>query len=181
MRGVLRTKEERVANDAYYTPEPLARAICERLRAFVREDSYILEPSAGGGAFVHAALRVWPGASVRGEDVANGWNPPGWNAVLFDAVIGNPPYLLAEQHVRDALRRVYHNGHVAFLLRLSFLAGQRRLALYEEHPLRYLIPITPRPSFTPDGKTDASEYAVFVWQRGYRGNAEVLPHLRWTR
>ena len=29
-----------------------------------------------------------------------------------------------------------------------------------------------RPAFTPDGKTDASEYAVLTWRIGYRGPYE---------
>lgn len=182
MRGVLKPAAERIANDAYFTPRGLAAAICQRLHddlQFVPSD--VLEPNAGGGAFVDAARTEWPSAHVHGEDVAGEWPQPGSISRAFELAIGNPPFSIAEEQVRSTAARLCDGGYLAFILRLSFLGGQKRAALYEAHPLRYLIPITPRPSFTPDGKTDASEYAVFVWQRGYADHAEILPHLRWQR
>ncbi len=77
----------------------------------------------------------------------------------FDVCIGNPPYSLAKEFVDRALgcSRV-----VAFLLRLNFLGSQKRAAwLREQPPSVYVLPR--RPSFTDDNKTDATEYAWFVW------------------
>lgn len=180
MRGVLKPREDRIANDAYFTPETLADEICRRLKPITGGCDRILEPNAGSGAFIAAACRTWPSAAVHGEDIEGEYETlKPWDGE-FDLILGNPPFNLAEQQVRASILRLRSVGHLAFILRLSFLAGQRRLALYEKHPLRYLIPITPRPSFTPDGKTDASEYGVFVWERGYTGHAEILPHLRWS-
>lgn len=185
MRGVLKPREERIANDAYFTPQPLADEICRRLADVFEEEratstSRIWDPCCGGGAFSVAAKKAWPSATVLATDYSVnflvGVSSPGQ-----DLIVSNPPYLLAERFVYRALDFVPCLGRVVFLLRLSFLAGQRRLALYEQHPLRYLVPITPRPSFTPDGKTDASEYGVFVWERGYTGLPEILPHIRWKR
>lgn len=92
----------------------------------------------------------------------------------FDIGIGNPPYLLAEEHT--ALLRPRCN-YLAFLLRMSFLGSQgRALRIFKEPGLRYVMPIAERPSFFA-GTTDNSEYAVFVWQHSYRGLAQILPHL----
>lgn len=193
MRGVLKPREERRVNDSYYTPQPLAFAVCQALvdHCGVLLARNIFEPGCGGGAFLRAANFMWPNSILRGVDLQPTCNGPGvvekrdlfgiqtWGE--YSLIVGNPGFLQAEPIVRHCLDLLAPNGHLAFLLRLSFLAGQRRLALYEQHPLRYLIPITPRPSFTPDGKTDASEYGVFVWQRGYTGPAEILPHIRWKR
>jgi hypothetical protein len=94
-----------------------------------------------------------------------------------DLIIGNPPYMLAEEHVTLARKT---GAWVAFLLRLSFLGSQARAKTVWASPgLRWLIPISRRPSFTGGG-SDASEYAVFVWGRGFTGNAVVLPHLQWS-
>jgi hypothetical protein len=191
MRGVLKPREERIAQDAYFTPAPLADAICERLADLLPPQACVWDPCCGELAFVNAALETWPSApSVVGTDLSAGADfltgPPGLIGATL--IVSNPPYLLAEPFVHRALALVREpegclaGGHVAFLLRLSFLGGQGRAErIYSRRNLRWLIPITPRPSFTPDGKTDASEYAVFVWQRGFAGNAELLAPLRWNR
>jgi hypothetical protein len=82
--------------------------------------------------------------------------------------------------VEHALRLVPVGGHVAFLLRSSFWQGQERVdRLYSRHPLRFWLPLRERPSYTGDGNTDNVDSSVFVWERGYTGRTEVLPHLRW--
>lgn len=188
MRGVLKAKDERARNDAYFTPDALARAVCERLEdLFDRAPHFILEPGAGGGAFLRAACVVWPEAARLGLDLepqALGVEKGDFLAVKpsahFSLVVGNPPYNLAEEFVDAAMKHLEHGGHAAFLLRLSFLGGQARArTLWGRRNLRWLIPITPRPSFTPDGKTDASEYAIFVWRCGWLGNAEIDSPLWW--
>lgn len=189
MRGVLKPRDERAANDAYFTPPALALAICRALDPLIGPPHHVLEPGAGGGAFMDAAEATWPTAGILGVDL----EPKTVGVLQGDfltalaggsqsIVLGNPPYLLAEQFVHAGLRHVRHGGHVAFLLRLSFLGGQGRArTIYGQRNLRWLMPITPRPSFTPDGKTDAAEYALFVWQRGHRGDATLTAPLVWSR
>jgi hypothetical protein len=190
MRGVLKPREERRGGDAYFTPPRLAEASCARLAGLIKIPTKVLEPGAGSGVFVHAARKQWDTAHVVGIDVApqahgilrfNFLLPGALPGIdIADLIIGNPPYMLAEQFVDAALARLNFDGHVAFLLRLSFLGGQKRAdTLWSRRDLRWLLPITPRPSFTQDGKTDASEYALYVWERGYHGNAEILAPLRW--
>lgn len=184
MRGVLKARVERLTNDAYLTPPALADAICGTLAGLVPPQRCVWDPCCGELAFVNAALETWPSApSVVGTDLPDNdfvaFVPALTGATL---IVTNPPYLLAERFVHRALGLVIDGGHVAFLLRLSFLGGQGRAdSLWSKRNLRWLAPITPRPSFTPDGKTDAAEYALFVWQRGYVGNAELLAPLRWSR
>jgi hypothetical protein len=184
VRGVLKLRSERLANDAYFTPQPLADAICRRLAKLVPPPGIAWDPCCGGLAFVNAALEEWSSTpSIIGTDLPDNDFLVGLPAATdVSLIVSNPPYLLAEQFFHRASALVADGGHVAFLLRLSFLGGQGRAkTIWSQRNLRWLAPITPRPSFTPDGKTDAAEYALFVWQRGYRGNAEILPPLEWSR
>lgn len=184
-------------NDAYYSPAQLALAGCEWLKTeFAGPGTYtILEPNAGGGAFVKAARLVWPQARVAAEDI-----DPVARALLaikyyhddrvqvgrpnefmgdakYSLAVGNPPYDQAEEQVRAALARA---RCVMFLLRLSFLASVGRVALYTQHQLAGLIPVIGRPSYTDDGKTDNSEYGLFVWLQNFKGPGEVhTPGLQW--
>jgi hypothetical protein len=189
VRGVLKPRDERIGNDAYLTPPALALAICRRLHMLGVRPTRVLEPGAGLRAFMDAAEATWPEAAVTGWDLAP--QRPGVfcgdflalpRTDAYSLVLGNPPYLLAEEFVHAGLRHAAPGGFVAFLLRLSFLGGQRRAStIYAARNLRYLAPIAPRPSFTPDGKTDAAEYALFVWRRDHVGNAELLAPLSWDR
>lgn len=111
-----------------------------------------------------------------------------------DLILGNPPYEYAQEHLELALKRVRQppqnmivvgdkplGGYVAFLLRMAFLNSQARVeTLWDQQKgFRYLLPLAERPSFTEDGKSEHSEYAVYIFQSGYTGNAEILPHLWW--
>lgn len=209
-------KTERREHDAYFTPPELARAIVERVATFIGEMGRIWEPHCGGGAFVAAARAQWPkhwitaldlvdrrdGALAAGacRFVKHDWLQP-LPAKLEpytqvdppDLIIGNPPFLDAEAHVRRALEVVrppegphgYYKegGHVAFLLRLAFLAsGERLRGISASGPsgmgLKMVCPIAPRPSFTGLG-SDNSEYALFVWQRDFKGLATLGEPIFW--
>lgn len=178
------------ARGAYYTPDALALAICGSLvgSCGIAAERSILEPGCGGGAFLRAASRTWPGAGLRGIDLVPACEGPGiieqrdlfgvqlWRE--YSLVLGNPDFGRAEEIVRHCLDLRAPGGHLAFLLRLNFLGSKSRADLYREHPLRYFQPVSGRPSFTGGG-TDASEYGLFVWEQGFKGRGEILPPLVW--
>jgi hypothetical protein len=83
----------------------------------------------------------------------------------YDWIIGNPPYSHAESHIRQAMYLLRRGGHLAFLLRLNFRATGKRRQLFHTYRHRNSYVLEERPSFTADGDTDATEYALFVWQR----------------
>jgi len=59
---------------------------------------------------------------------------------------------------------------MVFLLPLSFIAGQKRGAnLWRKYPPYKVLVCSKRPSFTGDGKTDNTEYALYYWQVGWHG------------
>jgi len=84
------------------------------------------------------------------------------------AVVMNPPYKMAAEFVRKALDAVEVGGVVCALLRLNFLGSStKRIDLVgPDSALERVIVMARRPSFTGDGKTDATDYAWFVWRRG---------------
>jgi hypothetical protein len=179
---------ERRARDAYYTPDLLALACCQSLRRLGVNPETILEPGCGGGAFLRAFERVWPAARALGVDIAPACEGPGEVRLLdlfdknmprpFDAAIGNPPFDLAAEFVQRTHELVDSPGFVAFLLRITFLAGQGRVPLYRRFPIWAFQPIAGRPSFTGGG-SDPSEYGLFVWRVGHRGDGLILPPLEW--
>ena len=161
-------------HDHYPTPAGLIGACLEPFAdRFARP--FILDIGAGDGAWGRAARAIWPNAHITGAELRavepapeyDHWHAGDFRALpesLFDLVIGNPPYMLAEACVRDGLSRIYGGGAVVMLLRLAFLEGQARgRGLWRDHrPARVRV-LTRRPSFTGNGKTDATAYAVFEW------------------
>lgn len=104
-------------------------------------------------------------------------------AQSYDLVIGNPPYSIDtgrrgkkgkpimrsvwEEHVVHARRLA---PTVVMILRVNCLGGvERSEAFWPENPISALGVLTPRPSFQDNGKTDATEYAAFVWSDVWTG------------
>jgi hypothetical protein len=89
-------------------------------------------------------------------------------------VIGNPPYREAEAFIRRGLSMLDPGGHLIYLLRLAFLEGQkRRDGLFRELPPFQAAVCSKRPSFTGDGKTNATAFTLLHWVRGYRGETRL--------
>jgi hypothetical protein len=153
---------------------------------------YWLEPASGNGAIVsavnHYADRDGRQRPTWTEvDIAPQCMPSGRNIILGDfldpktlgeppgrwgVMMTNPPYKLAQEFIERGLEVA---NNVVVLLRLNFLEGQKRSAWLREHvPDVYVLP--KRPSFTGDGKTDATAYAWMVfWPGGSRsGRIEIL-------
>ena len=142
--------------DRYYTPDALAEACLREMQSVCwgRPPGLILEPYAGGGAFMRAALRLWPGVPTEGCDVdpdapalapgaglrvevcpAAEWTPgPGprpW-------VVSNPPYRDVYDTVAEAraLMQRCHGLRLGLLLRATALA---RLMASDDPPAQVFI------------------------------------------
>lgn len=171
--------------DYYATTPALAKLICETLRKDIKEPRFILEPGCGAGSFMEAIRSVWPAAALHGveihQDLASYAQDHGFDVELadllrstldkYDLVIGNPPFRYADELVPILLRRLEPGGVLALVLRLNYLAGQERYGrLWRESPPARIYALPARPGFTPDGKTDATDYCVVAWVEGYIGS-----------
>lgn len=153
-------------------------------------DARILDPGAASGAWGAACRARWPKAWLAGVEVREVRPPDAydqWVVGEFDAraitdpapgtwdlVVGNPPYREAEHFVRSSLAYLRPGGKLLFLLRLAFLESKGRgLGLFREHPPKRVEVCMSRPSFTGNGKTNATSYAFFLWQKGYQGETAL--------
>lgn len=175
--------------DFYPTPRPYADQMLDLVGHF-HEPPYVLDPGAGTGVFGDAVRAAYPEAVIAGTDLRPLPRPVSYDywqtgvdflkmrpAPVFDLVVGNPPYKFAEQFVRLSMASLREGGRLVFLLRLAFLESERRLKLWRDYPLKEVWVFPKRPSFTGNGKSDATAYAAFVWVNDvwHRDN----PRIRW--
>lgn len=187
-RGPLRKRESslwaREADDWYVEPEWCS------LRLFQEEKfaGTVYDPAAGRGTIVISAVKS--GLVAIGSDIVD----RGWDSTLTphnflesehrrDNIVSNPPFKIARPFVDRALELA--RNKVAMLLPVAWVQGDNRSRWLQGTPLRRIWFITPRPSIPPGdivvsgGKVGqgSTDFAWFVWLRGYDGSPEV----RWLR
>jgi hypothetical protein len=203
-----KAEADRVPLDAYMTPDELALAICTELRRRGEDPMEVIEPSAGGGAFVRAARATWDVVHVTAVELEPSrrkaledagahrvytWGWVEWAAEAANSqsdegvdriILGNPPFRQAQEHVEAGLDLLRDGDCLAFLLRLNFLGSKDRVRFWRRPGLESVQTIAPRPSFglNKHGKpgSDGTEYALFTWRKGHRGAPRILRPLVWT-
>lgn len=165
--------------DFYPTPNWAASTA---LKYAPKHPQCILDPGAGSGVWGRAARRRFPNALITGLDVRCLERPRAYNFwytgdfllsdrdPAFDLVIGNPPFKYAEQFVRQSWALLEQGGHIIFLLPLDLLSGQeRKLNFWRRFPLKKCVVCSSRISFSGDGKSNATIYGFYIWQKGFQG------------
>lgn len=169
----------RQAYDFYATPLESVFSFLDNYDNITLSDK-ILEPSAGNGNIIRAlrergysnridAVEIRPEEREHLEALADGivfgdfieYEPE----TLYDVIIGNPPYSMAQEFVDKSLSLLAPGGLLIFLLRTAFLESEKRFAWWQDHQLSGLYTLHKRPKFTGKG-TDATSYSWFVWERG---------------
>jgi hypothetical protein len=170
---------KREISDYYQTPEWIIKEFWEAFKA--KEGSQFercLDPCAGGSdiqpmAYPNAIKELeFITIDIRQDSKAESkfdyltYRP----ILLYDLVISNPPFALAQEFVVHTLDKVIYTGaFCAFLLRLNFLGSKKRKeTLFDRYPPKYIFVHSKRPSFV-QGSTDSIEYAHIVWQLGWTG------------
>jgi hypothetical protein len=172
-RGAVRNER-----DFYETPQWAVGVVLDRVPLPLN----VID--AGCGSWAIGRELVARGHSVVGYDLEAPPSPKGALLITDDfltrdiaapgaAVVMNPPFKLAKEFIRKA-NSITSGGTVCALLRLAFLGSStKRIDLVGPgSTLRRVIVMARRPSFSGDGKTDATDYAWFVWGPG-EGPAEI--------
>lgn len=178
-----RLKQElRPMLDFYETPSWAIRAVFGWLPPL--EGKRILDPGCGTGAILREVGAAFPESEVLGlekdrarfeacqasTDLPVVLGDFCHHSEKYDLIISNPPYSYAIEFVQHALSLA---PVVCMLLRLPWLASMRRAEWHRENPAHVCV-LPKRPSFTGDGKTDATEYAWFIWGTAERGTWSIL-------
>lgn len=193
LRGPLRKREsnlwKREINDHYVETEWCS----QRLFESVRFTGNIIDPACGFGNILKSAKSA--GLDAFGYDIVSrsplcqqqqDFMSRDWETgVRVDNIVSNPPFGICDTKkgkagfVDLALERV---GCVcALLLPANWVQGDTRSRWLATTPLRKVLFITPRPSMPPGhvlaggGKpgNGTTDYAWFIWLKGFDGSPEV--------
>lgn len=181
----------RETSDYYATPQNVISDALKKFFELEYMDSvkYILDPCAGGNAENETHYYTdMPYVKVLREEY--GMNPDTMDIredsladaktdflkvspdkKLYDLVITNPPFAIAEEVIRHSLEFCKNGKFVIMLLRLNFLEGLKRKDLFDNYMPKYIFVHRRRIDFTRNLKTgkhgtDSVAYAHFVWQKG---------------
>lgn len=174
-------KKDRIPSDFYETPAWCVDHLMASEYGKQLPGGTWLEPSAGHGAIIRAVSRHqddinWRACEIRKEAfpyldklytelrLPRGgiWCPTDflrdYHHAGIDVIIGNPPYLNVEAHVRKCLDLA---PWVVLLLRSTFDGSAGRIPLHTKYKChKDILPF--RPEFDGDGG-DMADSAWFIW------------------
>jgi hypothetical protein len=148
----------RLENDAYQTPVECIKALLPFVD-FTRDPDFI-EPCKGEGNIynlIPCQHKYWCEITAKKDYFKRDFK-------RVDLIITNPPFSRALEFLQKSLSEA---ETVIYLLRLNFLASQKRKAFWNANRPTHIFVLGNRPSFTGNG-TDQTEYAWFCWDRGNR-------------
>lgn len=187
-----KTLQKRHPYDFYPTPVELVRATTQLLPENFVAKRGILDIGSGTGVWGDVYAPLFPKVPMIGVEIQPFPCPISYTTVYtqdfftwkapqqFDLIIGNVWYSEAEAIFRKAFTLLTPDGVMIQLLRLAFLEGQKRTAgFWKEFPPSEVHVLGKRPSFTGNGKTDATAYAVYVWRGTQLPTSPSLHWLEW--
>jgi hypothetical protein len=199
-----RRRKKRRKHDAYYTQSWCVERLLEDPDLPFDLSGFFLEPTAGDGDIIRPfgdRPIVWTACDIRAEcalpltEVARHVHIGDFRKSsdemkkilrshdrrrkIFDVSISNPPFGIAEDVLATSMRLA---RFTCLLLRVNYLASKGRCSFLRMFPPDVFV-LPNRPSFTGDGRTDATEYAWFVWPQHSRrfGRSKVLAKTRGLR
>ena len=173
------TEKDREENDFYATEPKAIDLLCE-VEEFEGE---ILEPACGEG---HLSERLMSkGYLVDSYDLID----RGYGSVknFFDIkrwdgdIITNPPYKVAKEFIEHSLSIIPEGFKVAMFLKLQFMEGKGRKALFLSDPPKTIYVSSSRLLCAKNADFDgmikgggsAVAYAWYVWEKGFKGTTSL--------
>ena len=178
------TSRDRVENDYYATQQSSVEDLLLKENVHGR----VLEPCVGGGHIADVLKTVADRVDCtdlvdRGYDGTVVLDFLEQNvSPIYDWVITNPPYKLAQDFIEQSLRATKDGGHVAMFLKIQFLEGNKRKLFFEETPPKTVDvfskrqnPLRNGEALDEKGKPWSSTmcFAWFVWEKGYSGKTTI--------
>ena len=175
------TENEREANDYYATEPKAAELLCaaESLSPAIWEcacgEGHLAEVFCKHGHIVKATDLIDRGYGCGGVDFLKE------NVHFQGDIVTNPPYKYAKEFVEHAIDTVADGCKVCMFLKLQFLEGKARRALFEKYPPKCVYVASGRLLCAKNGDFEkmksgggsAVAYAWFVWQKGYTGETVI--------
>lgn len=167
---------DREENDFYATSYTATEWLCQ----IENLSQDIWEPCCGAGHI--SKVLESHGHRVRSTDlIYRGYGEGGINFLdpkikewPYD-IVSNPPYKIAQEVVEKALEIIPDGQKVCMFLRVLFLEGQRRRALFDKYPPKTVWVTSKRIVCAKNGEFDsntggAQAYGWFCWTKGYKGD-----------
>ena len=164
--------------DDYYATSPIAAECLADMEILSKN---IWEPACGEGHL--SKVFEARGFNVKSTDLV--YRGYGEGNIDFLAqrdpyngdIITNPPYKYAEAFIEHALELVPRGNKVCMFLKLTFLEGKKRQALFHKYPPKVIWVSSSRIPCATDGefKNSMIAYAWYIWEKGYNGETT----LRW--
>ena len=175
------TENEREAHDYYATEPKAAELLCEveSLSPAIWEcacgEGHLAEVLRKRGHIVKATDLIDRGYGYGGVDFLKE------NVHFHGDIVTNPPYKYAKEFVEHAIDTVADGCKVCMFLKLQFLEGKARRALFEKYPPKCVYVASGRLLCAKNGDFEkmkagggsAVAYAWFVWQKGHTGETVI--------
>ena len=166
--------------EEYYATDPRAVEMLLNLEIF---SPRILEPCAGGGHI--SRVLESHGHEVISRDLYDrGYGESGHDFLKCDErnldcdIVSNPPYKFAQEFVEKGLEVVALGHKCAWFLKLTFLEGKSRRAMFEKYPPKTVYVSSSRLSCAKNGTewvASSIAYCWYVWEKGFTG----VPVIKW--
>lgn len=168
---------ERAAFDYYATPQ---KAVTELIR-LEKFQPTIWECACGEMAISKPLMDA--GYLVRSSDIENRGNEVvdflGIDNQFWGGdIVTNPPFAKATEFIEKALSIVTDGAKIALFLRIQFLEGVKRRALFERSPPKRVWVASRNLRCAKNGDFasatgNASTYCWFVWEKGFQGRPSI--------
>ena len=162
--------------DKYYTKDEVANTCLEKFLPMIDDHTKLIEPSAGGGSFIRAAMAA--GREITGFDIL----PEDSGIIRLDFLqedirdyisieeavfVGNPPFgkkgILATQFINKCLELC---GTVGFILPIQFRKWSAQNKIIKGASLILDLDL-PENSFTIEGKEFSLRCSFQVWSTNH--------------